>query len=182
MSLFLQVRASVLYKTTFDVWHFQLLSSYRYNSHLLQLWLSLLYILALSAFPPLCICLDQHADPCLHCPSASLVTVGRTTLTSHSLCNSINLEQGRLLFIATVQKQRVIQACTSALCVCVCVCVCVTAVLRAYPCKHVCMFMSDSITRKIMRESNKGPQRVRQKYCSNPRAGYCSSGEWCTSS
>lgn len=59
--------------------------------------------------------------------------------------------------------------------VCVCLCVCVTAVVREYASKQVCMFMSDTITRK--RESNKEPKRVREKYCSNPRAECCSSGE-----
>ncbi len=46
------------------------------------------------------------------------------------------------------------------MCVCECVCVYVrvTAVARAYTSKHVCMFMSDTITRKIVRESNEGPQ------------------------
>lgn len=78
-----------------------------------------------SAFPLVYISLHHPAAPLLRCPSASLVTVGRTMLTSHSLCNSIN---SQLLFLATAQKQRVIQACTSALRGCVwehvCACVC----------------------------------------------------------
>lgn len=68
----------------------------------------------------LCVCLSQrHGRPPAPVtqPRASLVMVGRTMLTSRSLCNSIKLpgmEEGNwaggggLLFIASTQRRRVI--------------------------------------------------------------------------
>lgn len=62
-----------------------------------------------------CVCLSQrHGRPLAPVaqPRASLVMVGRTVLTSRSLCNSIKLlgmEEGRGgLFIACTQRRRVI--------------------------------------------------------------------------
>lgn len=82
----------------------------------IQLWLSLHEVLAFSLHHQ-----DISPNPHLFCLSTSLVTMGRTMLTSHSLCNCIISEQ--VLFLATAQKQGVIQVCTSAQRGCVCVCV-----------------------------------------------------------
>lgn len=137
---------------------------------------------------------SSHSLQLSLCSCRSLCSLSSTSVTPRSLpqlpvsitcCHGKNnaditlimqfhqLERSELLFLATAQKQRVIQACTSALRGCVCVCVCVTAVAREYASKQVCMFMSDTINRK--RESNKGLKRVREKYCSNPRTECCSS-------
>lgn len=104
--------------------------------------------LPLSAFPLVYISLNQPAAPCLCCPSASLVTVGRTMLTSHSLCNSINSEQAELLFFQQPLRSNgsfkpAHLSCES---------VCVTAAACAYASKHVCMYVWYNYPEDCVRE------------------------------
>lgn len=106
---------------------------------------TLFTVSALSLLP--CVHLSHPSDAHLHCPTSPVI-MGRTMLTSRSLCNQ--LRRGAvLLFLATTQGHSSLHIYPESMCV-----TCAG--------KHIFMFTSHTITRKMARESNNDSVATKQ--------------------
>lgn len=110
-------------------------------------------LFTVSALPLLrCVHLSHPSDAHLHCPTTSLVIMGRTLLTSHSLCNQLRRggwEGGTAVFSNHSGSFKPAHLPREYVCV-------------TYASKHIFMFTSHTIARKMARDSNNDSVATKQ--------------------